>query len=210
MFHIDVIFKYKTKYCFLWRKWQNCLWFQRDQNVSVKRKGTNIGKKKKNQQVTGKSRKHLLACLGLLDTSRAILRFGLRQAIEHIIVKCFSSTLTLFFLPLVNRIVQDIYSLVLSSPLTPREMASFYLLLSTVIAEWVLMLCVPLLHDSPFLQVMVVECCPKSRGFWGWYLMVGKSCLRPPTVAVWKCVQTALVMHCSLFQAFFPQKSWDF
>jgi len=73
---MDVIVKYRTKYCFFFslfllffffcyfllvRKWWCCSWFLRDWNVSVKGKGLNIGKNR-----WCKSRKHLLACSGLL------------------------------------------------------------------------------------------------------------------------------------------------
>lgn len=55
--------------------------------------------KYRKKYATGKSRKHLLACLGLLHSSCATPRFRLRQAIEHSIVKCLSSTLTFFPYP---------------------------------------------------------------------------------------------------------------
>lgn len=88
-------------------------------------------------------------------------------------------------------------------------MTGFYLLFSTVIAE-----CCPLLHDNPFLQVVVVELCLKSCGAWGLVPDGGKElcwasqscCLKICT----NCIGYALLMISSWFSkeelGFFKRK----
>lgn len=83
-----------------------------------------------------------------------------------------------------------IYSLWLwcCRPLTQREMA----LLSAGVVEWVLFLCVSLLHIG------------FGIGTWWWERAVSDL---QESFAVWKSVWTALFMHCLWFQVLFHSRA---